>query len=229
MVGLNRGAGGQWAALGALGARGIWVGIPTVYRGVGGARASEAGLSHQGWARPGGGPQGVQSYVRSESGWGAWAVLGEQGAVQLGGIPGWGEGGGRVGSPRRVLEPGRGMGDWYTGKGENFRWSGGVGYHGATLARDRSEWGRSTDMATTTWVTLRVDGLKPPFSTGKDESIFTAMHFNLDERAAESVVNFPGIDILTIAYKEAGRGGGGTVEVLIDERIEAFSNLVGLF
>lgn len=52
-------------------------------------------------------------------------------------------------------------------------------------------------------------------------AIFTAMYFDLDNRAAESVV-FAGIDILTIAYKEASERGGNRLGVLIDERIKGF-------
>ena len=60
-------------------------------------------------------------------------------------------------------------------------------------------------MATTMWTTLRADGLKPPFSIEK-AVLTTAMSFGLGRRTAESVANFNGIDIVTIAYKEANRG-----------------------
>ena len=76
-------------------------------------------------------------------------------------------------------------------------------------ASERSEWTKPTDMATTMWVTLRADGIKPPFGNGKDVATFTAMAFDLDKRTAELAANFAGIDILAIAYKEAGGGGAG--------------------
>lgn len=56
------------------------------------------------------------------------------------------------------------------------------------------------------WATLRVEGLKLLFSNGKDVSIFTGPHINLDKGATESVANFAGIDIPTIEYKAAGGG-----------------------
>lgn len=65
------------------------------------------------------------------------------------------------------------------------------------------------DLATTVWVTLHEDGLKAPFSSGKDTSIFTAMYFDLEKRDAESAANVATIDIVTIEYKKAGRGGRG--------------------
>lgn len=92
---------------------------------------------------------------------------------------------------------------WYTGQEENFRWMGEVGFH---------EWAKSTDMATTTLATLRTDGLKTNFSSWKDVLINTAMYFDLDKRKMESFANFAGIDILAIAYKEAGqRRGSGAI------------------
>lgn len=62
-------------------------------------------------------------------------------------------------------------------------------------------------MATTMWRTLRADNLRPPFSSGKDVSIFTSMPFDLDRRTAELIANFAGIGMMIIAYEEAGVGG----------------------
>lgn len=53
--------------------------------------------------------------------------------------------------------------------------------------------------------TLRMENIKPPFSSGNDVS---NLSFNLDKMTVESVANFSGIEIMTIAYKEACRGVG---------------------
>lgn len=54
-------------------------------------------------------------------------------------------------------------------------------------------------------------------------SIFPAMSFDLDKRAAESVVNFAGMDIISIAYKRAAESVGGEWErVPIEEQIKVF-------
>lgn len=84
----------------------------------------------------------------------------------------------------------------------------GGGTQGVAQAGERSEWAKLTNMAAIMWETLPADGLNPSFSSGKDVSNFTAMFFDLNKRMAESVVNFAGIYIVTIACKEAGRGGG---------------------
>ena len=58
------------------------------------------------------------------------------------------------------------------------------------------------------WTTLGADGFKPPFSSGKEVSVLTVVAFDLDKKTAEGVVNLAGFDILTIAYKKAGRRRG---------------------
>lgn len=57
------------------------------------------------------------------------------------------------------------MSGWYTGQGGNLGCPGGVGIHGVTQTKERSEWANSTDMATTMWATRRADGLKFPSKT----------------------------------------------------------------
>lgn len=79
--------------------------------------------------------------------------------------------------------------------------------HGGAQARERTEWAKPTSMTTTMWATLRADRLKPLSSGRKDMSIVTAISFDIDKRATESVANFAGIDILTIAYKDASERG----------------------
>ena len=96
---------------------------------------------------------------------------------------------------------------------------------GIVPAGERSEWTRSTDMATTMWATLRADGFKPPFSSGKDVMVLTAMTFELDKKTAEAVANLAGLDIMDIAFKNAGRGGGERMPIV--DRIYAFAYLVG--
>lgn len=83
-------------------------------------------------------------------------------------------------------------------------------------------------MVTMTWTTLRADGLNLPFSSEKGVSMFTSTSFDLDRRTAESVVNFAGIDIMTIVYREDVGGDGGGEGALIDERIAVFLYLVDL-
>jgi len=97
---------------------------------------------------------------------------------------------------------------------------------GVAPAAERSEWAKSTDMATTMWATLRVDGFKPPFNSGKDMSRLTTMTSDLDKKMAEAVANLAGLDILVIAYKNAGKGGGDGVPIV--DWIEAFAYVVGL-
>lgn len=131
-----------------------------------------------------------------------------QGAARPGGITGWGKRDGLRRSSQKALEPRSGTREWYTGQEVDFGWLDGVVCHGGTHARDRSEWVRSTDMETTMWVTRRADGLKPLFSSGNGASTFTAMHFDLDKRAVESVTNFVDVHLLTTTYKEVGRRRG---------------------
>ena len=50
-------------------------------------------------------------------------------------------------------------------------------------------------MATTLWATLRADGFKPPFSSGKDVMVLTATAFGLDKKMAEAVANLAGLNI----------------------------------
>ena len=59
-------------------------------------------------------------------------------------------------------------------------------------------------MTTTMWATLREDGLKPPFSSGKEVSTFTVMLSDLDKRTTESVANSAMIETST---HERGRRG----------------------
>ena len=75
-------------------------------------------------------------------------------------------------------------------------------------AAERSEWAKSTDMATTMWATLRADGFKPPFSSRKDVSVFTAMDIDLNKKIAKAVANLAGLDIRTIAYEQSGGTAG---------------------
>ena len=100
----------------------------------------------------------------------------------------------------------------------------GRGVQGIVPAGERSEWTRSTDMATTMWATLRADGFKPPFSSGKDVMVLTAMTFELDKKTAEAVANLAGPDIMDIAFKNAGRGEGERMPIV--DRIYAFAYLV---
>ena len=103
----------------------------------------------------------------------------------------------------------------------------GRGVQGIVPAGERSEWTRSTDMTTTMWATLRADGFKPPFSSGKDVMVLTAMTFELDTKTAEVVANLAGLDIMDIMIKHAGRGGGEGMPIV--DRIDAFAYLVGFF
>ena len=95
------------------------------------------------------------------------------------------------------------MGNWYTAQGGNRGWPGGV--QGIAPAGERSEWKTSTDIATTMWATLKADGFKPPFSSGKDVMVLTATAFELDKKTAEAVANLAGLDIMDIAFKSAGK------------------------
>ena len=80
-------------------------------------------------------------------------------------------------------------------------------------------------MATTMWATLRADGFKPPFSSGKDVIVLAAMAFELDKKTAEAVANLAGLDIMDITFENAGRGGGERMPIV--DRIDAFVYLVG--
>lgn len=84
--------------------------------------------------------------------------------------------------------------------------TGGMGIQDVAQAGERNDIAGSTDMATTMWLTLRADGLKPHFSSGNDMSTFTAMPFSLNKRTTESVANLMRIDIMTIACKKADGG-----------------------
>ena len=90
----------------------------------------------------------------------------------------------------------------------------GRGLQGIAPAVQRSEWAKSTDMATTMWATLQADGFEPPFSSGKDVSLLTVMTFYLDKKSAKAVANLTGIDIRIIAYKEIGWGTGEHTHLL---------------
>ena len=92
---------------------------------------------------------------------------------------------------------GRRGGDWYTAQGGSKRWPRGV----QGIAPAGSEWTKSTDMATTMWATLRADGFKPPFSSGKDVMVLTATAFELDKKTTEAVANLAELDIMNIAFK----------------------------
>lgn len=46
-------------------------------------------------------------------------------------------------------------------------------------------------------------GSSPPFISGKDVSMLTAMAFDVDTTTTE-VANLAGLGVLTIAFKEAG-------------------------
>ena len=87
--------------------------------------------------------------------------LGEFEGTKLGTIKGYP---GAVGRMRRCWEPTKGPGTgtrkrgWYIGLERNFGWPGGVGFNGVTKAAERSEWAKSTDVATTMWVTVLVMG-----------------------------------------------------------------------
>ena len=72
---------------------------------------------------------------------------------------------------------------------------------GIAPAGERSEWTKSTDMATTMWATLRADGFKPPFSSRKDVMVLTATAFELDKKTTEAVANLAELDIMNIAFK----------------------------
>ena len=102
-------------------------------------------------------------------------------------------------------------------------WPGG-GVQGIAPAGERSDWTRSTDMATTMWATLRADGFKPPFSCGKGVMVLAAMEFELDKKTGEAVTNLAGLDIMDIAFKNAGRGGGERMSIV--DRLDAFAYLV---
>lgn len=104
------------------------------------------------------------------------------------------------------------MRDGYTVQYRNFRWPDGVGLNGVTKAGEGSEGAKLTGMVTTVWygmvwLTLHDDGLKSPFSSANDILVFTALYFDLKKREAESTANVAALDMLTIAYKKAGRGG----------------------
>ena len=58
------------------------------------------------------------------------------------------------------------------------------------------------------WATLRADGFKAPFSSGKDVTVLTAIAFEIDKKTTEAVANLAGLDIMAIAYKNAWKGGG---------------------
>lgn len=58
------------------------------------------------------------------------------------------------------------------------------------------------------WDTLRGDEFEASFSSRNDVSMFTAMAFELDKKKAVAVANLAGLDLLAIAYKNAGKGGG---------------------
>lgn len=68
---------------------------------------------------------------------------------------------------------------------------------------------------------------KAPLGSGKDLSIFTIMYFHLLKTAVESVANFAGIETLTIAYKEAGRGEEEWGDRRADKRLLIFSWSLG--
>ena len=76
-------------------------------------------------------------------------------------------------------------------------------------------------MATTMWATLRADGFKPPFSSGKDVMVLTVTAFELDKKTAEAVANLAGMDIKDIAFKSVGGGGGERMPMV--DRIDAFA------
>jgi len=59
---------------------------------------------------------------------------------------------------------------------------------GIAPVAERSEWSKSTDMATSMWVTLRADEFEPFFSNGKDVSTLTATAFDLDKKTTGAVV-----------------------------------------
>lgn len=63
-------------------------------------------------------------------------------------------------------------------------------------------------MTTTLWVTLRADRSKPPFNSGKDAWVLTAIAFDSEKKIAEAVANLAGLDILTTTQKETDQGGG---------------------
>lgn len=65
---------------------------------------------------------------------------------------------------------------------------------------EQSEWAKPSDMATTMWEALRIDCLKPPFSSGKHVATFTAISYDMDSRTAE---------LLVLGEKVGGGGGGG--------------------
>lgn len=67
-------------------------------------------------------------------------------------------------------------------------------------------------MATKIWATLRADGFKSPLSIGKGVSVFNATGSDVDEKTVRAVTTLAGLDILTIADKEAGRVRGGEGE-----------------
>ena len=137
---------------------------------------------------------------------------------------GWDGGGGPAFGTERAPEPSQRMGDWYTAQEGSRGWPGGV--QGIAPAGERSEWTKSTDMATIMWATLRVDGFKPPYSSGKDVMVLTATAFELDKKTAEAVANLAGLDIMDIAFKSARKGGGKRMAII--DRIDAFAYLIGL-
>lgn len=151
-------------------------------------------------------------------------------------IPWWRDGGHRerdsLGQPRVgereavVPEP--------TGRTRNVArdWrvmTGGIGIQDVAQAGERGDTAESADLATTMSATLSADGLKPHFSSGKDMSTFTAMSFDLNKRTTESVANVAGIDIMTIACKEAGGGGweGRGVDRGADRSLFIFGRVPG--
>ena len=72
---------------------------------------------------------------------------------------------------------------------------------------------------------MKAVGFKFPFSNGKDVMILTSMVFELDKKTAEAVANLAGLDIIDIAIKNAGRGGGEGMPMV--DRIDAFTYIAG--
>lgn len=123
-----------------------------------------------------------------DSGWGA---LGSWGAQER-----YSRGQPRVGEEKpAILLAHGGLASWsdpgerYMGQKGNFGWPRGVRIQGVAQARERSEWAKSKNMATTV---LATGWSQAPFSSGKVALTFTAMSFGLDKRTAKSVMNFLG-------------------------------------
>ena len=84
---------------------------------------------------------------------------------------------------------------------------------GGAFNGDTFEWAKSIDMPNTIWAMLRADGSMLSFTQKKRVMTFATASFDFD-RTAKSMSSLTGMKMRSIAYKEAGGGGGKGVPLL---------------